>query len=79
MSSGADIIYSNAALHWLPDHGRLFPHLARQLRSGGVLAVQMPRNFGAPTHVIANEVAAMPPWRAKLAHLVRPAPVHEPA
>jgi trans-aconitate 2-methyltransferase len=76
---GADIIYSNAALHWLPDHTTLFPHLARQLREGGVLAVQMPRNFGAPTHVIANEVAAMRQWSAKLIHLIKPPPVHEPA
>jgi trans-aconitate 2-methyltransferase len=78
-TSGADIIYSNAALHWLPDHGSLFRHLARQLRAGGVLAVQMPRNFGAPTHVIANEIASRPQWSTKFAHLIKPAPVHEPA
>ncbi len=77
--NGVDVLYSNAALHWLPDHASLFPHLAGQLRSGGVLAVQMPRNFGAPSHTIANEVAAMSPWRGKLAHLIKPPPVHEPA
>lgn len=44
----ADVIYSNAALHWLADHDRLFPALFSALAPGGVLAVQMPRNFSAP-------------------------------
>src|SRR5438128_4330267 len=38
-----DLVYSNAALHWLGDHARLFPALLGMLRPGGVLAVQMPR------------------------------------
>ena len=42
-----ELIYSNAALHWLPDHDVLFPRLIKQLQAGGVLAVQMPRNFAA--------------------------------
>src|SRR5437868_4777116 len=41
----ADVIYSNAALHWLDDHDRLLPGLFRALAPGGTLAVQMPRNF----------------------------------
>ncbi|MFN0300108.1 MAG: methyltransferase domain-containing protein [Burkholderiales bacterium] len=75
---GADVVYSNAALHWLPDHDVLFPHLAEQLRPGGVLAVQMPRNFGAPTHMIAQDLAAESRWGGKLVHLIKPAPVQEP-
>src|SRR6266516_3659447 len=46
----ADVIYSNAALHWLDDHERLFPALFAGLAPGSVLAVQIPRNFGAPSH-----------------------------
>ncbi len=75
---GADVVYSNAALHWLADHERLFPHLADQLRSGGVLAVQMPRNFGAPSHVIAQDLAAESRWGGKLLYLIKPPPVKEP-
>lgn len=45
-----DLIYSNAALHWLPDHPALFQRLLGFLKPGGVLAVQMPRNFAAPSH-----------------------------
>jgi len=52
------LIFSNAALHWLPDHCALFPRLAKMLCTGGVLAVQMPRQFEAPSHVLLRETAA---------------------
>jgi trans-aconitate 2-methyltransferase len=71
----SDLIYSNAALHWLDDHPRLFPRLLRQLRQGGVLAIQMPDNFGEPSHTCAFEAAAAGPWRDRLAPLLRTAPV----
>ena len=45
-----DLIYSNAALHWLPKHPALFARLLGFLKPGGILAVQMPRNFAAPSH-----------------------------
>jgi trans-aconitate 2-methyltransferase len=74
----ADLIYSNAALHWLPDHAKLFPKLLDGLAPGGVLAVQIPRNFSAPSHTSISEAALGGPWRAKLEPLLRPAPVAEP-
>jgi trans-aconitate 2-methyltransferase len=73
-----DLIYSNAALHWLPDHGRLFPSLMEKVEPGGILAVQMPRNFGAPSHLLIAETALNGPWRSQLEHLVTPPPVQEP-
>src|SRR5262245_56690895 len=36
----ADVVYSNAALHWHPDHSRLFPRVFDWVAPGGVLAVQ---------------------------------------
>ncbi len=51
------LIFSNAALHWLPDHATLMPRLARALRPGGVLAVQMPAQHRAPSHRILRELA----------------------
>ena len=44
------LIYSNAALHWLPDHAGLLPRLAAMTAPGGVLAVQMPHQNNAPSH-----------------------------
>jgi len=74
----ADLIYSNAALHWLPDHAKLFSGLLDGLAPGGVLAVQIPRNFSAPSHTSISEAARSGPWRAKLEPLLRLAPVAEP-
>ncbi|HEV7985691.1 MAG TPA: methyltransferase domain-containing protein, partial [Steroidobacteraceae bacterium] len=36
-----ELIYSNAALHWLPDHETLLAKLIACLKPGGLLAVQM--------------------------------------
>jgi trans-aconitate 2-methyltransferase len=74
----ADVIYSNAALHWLPDHARLFPALLAQLAPAGVLAAQMPRNFDAPSHVLINDTVRAGPWRARLEPMLKPSPVAAP-
>lgn len=74
-----DIIYSNAALHWIENHAPVFVALFNSLASGGTLAVQIPRNFGAPSHTSMGEAARMGPWRPILEPLLRPAPVEEPA
>lgn len=73
-----DLIYSNAALHWAEHHDLLFPRLVEHLEPGGALAVQMPRNFGAPSHVLMFQAAASGPWAARLDGLHRSAPVQEP-
>lgn len=52
------LIFSNAALQWVPDHDRLMPRLAGLLVPGGVLAVQMPRQTGAPSHRFLRDIAA---------------------
>ena len=75
----ADLIYSNAALHWLPDHAQLLPRLARMLKTGGVLAVQMPRNFEASSHTAIEETVRNGPWKGRLQHLLGPAPVADAA
>ena len=50
-----DLIYSNATLHWILDHDVLFPRLFGALNAGGCLAVQMPRNWNAPSHRLMRE------------------------
>ena len=61
-----DLLFSNAALHWVGDHSRLFPRLLDSLSPGGALAVQMPGNFEAPSHRLIRELAASPAWTGKL-------------
>lgn len=51
------LIFSNAALHWLPDHTALMPRLAAMLAPGGTLAVQMPRQWGAASHRFLRDIA----------------------
>ncbi len=75
-TSKGNLIFSNAALHWLDNHEELFPHLLSQLRPGGVLAIQMPNNFNAPSHQNIYQLAQSPRWIDQLGSLVRPAPVH---
>ena len=58
-----DLLFSNAALHWLDDHSRLLPRLLRQLAPGGVLAAQMPQNAAAHTQL--DSLANGERWRGK--------------
>ncbi len=51
------LIFSNAALNWLPDHAVLLPRLVAMLAPGGVLAVQVPRQGDAPSHRLLQAVA----------------------
>ncbi len=71
----ADLLYSNAVLHWLDDHDELFPRLMTGLNPGGVLAVQMPQNFSAPTHELIAKTARAGPWREVLEPELREHPV----
>ncbi len=78
-SAPVDLLFSNAALHWLDDHHILFPRLLDLVAPGGVLAVQMPRNFGEPSHTTISDLAREGRWRDRLASLVRPEPCKAPA
>lgn len=79
-AEAADVIYSNSALHWVPDHRALFRRLITSVRPGGVLAVQMPANHDRPTHRLIEEVAREGPWAGRLEPVLRARarPVHEP-
>lgn len=70
-----ELIYSNAALHWVDNHATLFPRLLGFVARGGVLAVQMPDQAGAPSHVAMQQTASEPRWRNRLSAAVRPVPV----
>lgn len=77
-SRPVDLLYSNAALHWLEGHDTLFPRLFAQVAEGGVMAVQMPRNFAEPSHRAIAETIADGPWRERLQPLWRDRPVESP-
>ncbi|HEX2369318.1 MAG TPA: methyltransferase domain-containing protein [Acidimicrobiia bacterium] len=74
-----DVVFSNATLQWLDHHERLLPRVVSWVAPGGVLAVQMPRNYHSPSHMAVGEVAAFPRWSGLLEGVARKDPVAEPA
>ncbi len=75
----ADLLFSNAALHWLDDHPSLFGRLIAQVKPGGQFAVQMPHNHDQPSHRAIVAAAEAGPWHRRLRPLLRPSPVSPPA
>ena len=73
----ADLLFSNAALHWLDGHSALFPRLMGHLNPGGVLAVQMPGNYAQPSHTLIREAAGA--LLEKLKPVLRENPVAPPS
>lgn len=63
-----DLLFSNACLQWIPDHKKLIPQLMKNLRTGGVLAVQMPMNQQEPLFLIIKDVAAEKKWKFEGVH-----------
>ncbi|MGN5732479.1 methyltransferase domain-containing protein [Arthrobacter psychrochitiniphilus] len=61
-----DVVVSNAALQWVPEHRDLMAQWLAELRPGAWLAVQVPGNFGSPSHVLLRELAGSPRWRKQL-------------
>lgn len=77
-ASSVDVIFSNAALNWLNHHETLLHRLIEFLNPGGVLAIQMPRNFDRPSHTSVTEIIEQEPYAKNLQSLLNPAPVHRP-
>ena len=52
-----DVVFSNAALQWAPDHASLYPKLFDRVAPGGAFAVQIPSDVHSLPHRIMREVA----------------------
>jgi len=67
----ADLLFSNAVFHWLRSPARIptLSKLFQGLKSGGVVAVQMPSNYHEPSHSLMRTVASLPnkPWSSSFA------------
>ena len=61
-----DIVFSNAAIQWMPDHERLLANFFALLKTGGTLAVQAPDTSRMPIHLALLELAGSAKWNLKL-------------
>jgi len=61
-----DLVFSNAALHWVPDHPALLARLADLLADDGQIAVQVPANQDHASHTVAFALAGEEPFRSAL-------------
>ncbi len=73
-----DLVFSNAALHWLPDHPRLFASLTSAVAPHGQLAVQMPANDDHPAWRLAAILAREEPFTSAMDGWFRQSPVLPP-
>ncbi len=66
-----DVLVTNATLQWVPGHLDLLRRWVGALADGGVLALQVPANFDAPSHRLMREVAESPEFAPHLAGVLR--------
>lgn len=61
-----DLVFSNAALQWIPDHGRLVTRLFGRVSDGGALAFQVPSANYALVRTLIHEIALEEPWAPRM-------------
>ena len=73
-----DLVFSNAALHWVANHAQLLPRLLEQVASPGALAIQMPAHFRSPVHELMIETAGNPAWHNQMHGAIHAIKVERP-
>jgi trans-aconitate 2-methyltransferase len=61
-----DVVVTNAVLQWVPEHPELLAGWLRRMPPGGWFALQVPGNFGAPSHASIRELLAESRWRDRV-------------
>jgi trans-aconitate 2-methyltransferase len=64
ISQTYDIVFSNAAIHWISNHDILVPRLFQIVSKNGILAIQVPANQESPLYKIIVRVARSGKWSA---------------
>lgn len=60
-----ELVFSNAALHWVPDHATVIPQIFAAVAPGGVLAFQVPHSLDAPHQRCIRQLALGAAWRSR--------------
>jgi len=61
-----DLIFSNAAIHWVEDHPKLLSMLWKKLNSGGQIAIQVPSGVRNKAQLAVMETAESPEFLTAL-------------
>jgi trans-aconitate 2-methyltransferase len=61
-----DVVYSNAALQWLPDHAGLIRRLFSWVADNGVFAFQIPSSNYASVRALVHELSYQSNWTQKM-------------
>ena len=70
--SDVDVLISNAALQWVPEHRDLLLRWSEKLPAGAWMAWQVPGNFDADSHRLLFELATSRQWAPRLSRMPRP-------
>jgi len=61
-----DIVFSNAAVQWIPNHENLLKKFYGMLSDNGIVAIQIPLFWDMPLGRIINEVAEDSRWKDQM-------------
>lgn len=70
-----DLVFSHAAIQWVPNHPTLVPRLLSLVQPRGQIAVQLPSNHDHISHQLIRKTAGEEPFRAALSGWSRESPV----
>jgi len=61
-----DLVFSNAAIQWVPDHGRLMQRLIEGTAEGGALAFQVPSGNFAEVRKLIHVISREERWNDRM-------------
>lgn len=73
-----DIVFSNAAIQWMPRQEQLLPNLFHSLNKGGVLAVQVPYITQMPLQIELMNLVLTDKWKSRFADMASTYTSHPP-
>src|SRR6202790_1993507 len=66
------VVFSNAALQWVPGHREIFKRIYDALIPDGRVVVQMPKNDRETAQITILQLASEPPWKELLTPVTVP-------
>jgi len=71
-----DIVFSNAAIQWMPNQEKLLSKLFEMLNKNGILAIQVPCTKYMPIHIELEKLILADKWKIRFANVASPHSIH---